>query len=82
MLDSNKKYDIALTLSDKTKNSVVNTTEEIMEENVDHRFYFIPSSTAGITVTDLNKDDNGLTLGLTSKWSTGVATTGTMQIVL
>ncbi len=82
VLDPNKIYDVELTLLDKTKNPVVNTTEEIAEESVDHRFYFEPSLGTGITVSGFNTDDNSIALGTESVWTTTSLGTGTIKIIL
>lgn len=82
VLDAGKIYSVSLLLLDKTKTPVDTTSYEIEEENVDHRFYFQPSPGSSITVSNLNTDDSGVTLGSESTWSTGAAATGTMAITL
>lgn len=82
MLDAGKTYSVSLLLLDKTKTPIDTTSYEIEEENADHRFYYAPSSSSNITVGDLNLDDNGVTLGSESTWTTGAAATGTVMITL
>lgn len=80
-LVAGKTYKVQLLLLDETKTPVDNVTEEIEEEAQDHRFYFEPS--AAITVADLDKDKNNVTLGLNSTWTTAVAGgSGTIKITL
>lgn len=81
-LAAGKVYEVELTILDKTKNPVENTTEEIREEGADHRFYFIPSGDTGLTIDGLDKDVNGTSLGIHSVWTTADAGTGTMKIIL
>jgi len=80
-LAANKSYNTEIVLMDKTKNPVEITSEEVLEEAVDHRFYFEPSG-VNITVSNLSNDPNGIPVGLTSTWTTGAASTGTMKITL
>lgn len=82
VLAPGKVYNVSLKLYDKTKTPVENTTEDIEEEAVDHRFYFQPSVGSNITVSNLDNDDNGVPVGLTSVWTTGAVATGTINIVL
>lgn len=81
-LEAGKKYDAELVLLDETKSPVENTTEEIAEENEDHRFYFTPSSDLGLVIDAFDEDDAGLPLGIKSVWSAGVAANGSVRVVL
>lgn len=81
-LSPNKKYDVQLSLWDKTKTPAENITEEVEEEAADHRFYFIPTATSNITVNNLNNDGSGIPLGVTSQWTTTGAADGSVNIVL
>lgn len=79
-LAPNKTYNVSIKLLDEVNNEDV--TEEIEEEAVDHRFYYSPSDGANITVTDLDKDNNGVSVGIASKWATGAAADGNVHITL
>lgn len=82
-LVAGKVYNVQMLLLDETKTPVDNVTEEIEEEGHDHRFYFEPAASAGITVSGLDKDKNNVTLGLNSTWTTAVAGgSGTIKVTL
>lgn len=75
-------YNVALQLLNETHTPAEDVTEEIEEEADAHRFYYLPSTGSNITVSNLNNDANGVPLGLTSTWSTGTASTGTVKVTL
>jgi hypothetical protein len=81
-LAANKTYTAQLLLLDKTKNPVDTTSNEVLEEAIDHRFYFEPSAGSNITVSNLSNDPNGVPVGLTSTWTTDAASAGSMKITL
>jgi hypothetical protein len=81
-LAPNKVYNVQLLLLDKTKNPVDTTSNEVLEEDFDHRFYFEPSAASGIIVSNLSADANGAPVGLSSTWTTAAAATGTIKITL
>lgn len=67
---------------DKTKNPADSISNEILYEADAHRFYFEPSVNSNITVDSLDRDANGVSLGLNSRWTTANPSTGTMKITL
>lgn len=75
-------YNVNIQLLNKTETPAGNITEEVEEEAIAHRFYYEPSAGSNITVSDLNNDPNGVPLGITSKWVTGAAATGSIKITL
>lgn len=81
-LAPNKTYDVSIAFLNRTVNPVDNVTEEVEEESDAHRIYFEPSAGSNITVSNLDKDDNGQPLGLSSTWTTTTAATGTIKITL
>ncbi len=80
-LAPNKTYNVSVQLLNKTVSPVEDITIEVAAEGGSHRFYYQPSG-GTITVSGLNNDATGLPLGITSIWTTGVASTGTMKVVL
>jgi hypothetical protein len=82
VLAPSKSYDVALQLFNKTANPAEEITEEVEEESDAHRFYFTPAAGSNITVAGLDKDGNGVDLGLNSVWTTGTAATGSIKITL
>lgn len=75
-------YDVSLQLLNKTVNPAEDITEEVEEESNAHRFYFAPTAASNITVSDLDKDINGVDVGLTGVWTTGAAGNGSVKITL
>lgn len=82
VLAPSKSYDVSLQLLNKTETPAEDITEEVEEENTAHRFYFAPAAGSNITVSGLDKDDNGVDLGLNSVWTTGAAATGSIKVTL
>jgi hypothetical protein len=54
----------------------------VEEENTAHRFYYEPGAGSNITVSNLDNDDDGMPLGITSTWTTGAAATGSIKVTL
>jgi hypothetical protein len=81
-LAPNTAYNMSLELLDETKTPPDNITEEVKKEDNEHQFYFVPAGGAAITISNLNADRNGLPLGVTSTWTTGAVSNGTVRIVL
>lgn len=80
VLQPGKTYDVSLSFLDEVNGEDI--TEEISEEADEHRIYYVASSTSNIQIANLDKDENSITLGLKSVWTTTTATTGTVRIVL
>jgi hypothetical protein len=68
ILDSAKTYNVDLRILDVSKNPVAIVSDEVKEEANDHEVYY-NITPSGITVRVLDKDGNGLPLGLSSRWS-------------
>lgn len=81
-LAPNKTYNVTLQLLNKSVTPVEDITEEVEAEGASHRFYYTPSTSSNISVSNLNTDDDGNPLGTTSTWTTSGAANGTMQITL
>lgn len=77
-----KTYSVSLTLSNKTVTPAEDITTEISDESDAHRFYFEPSAGSNLLISGLDDDLNGVPLGLTSSWTTGPVSTGTVKITL
>lgn len=82
ILAPSTSYNVSVAFLNKTANPVEDVTEEVEEENTAHRVYFEPSAASGITVTNLDEDDNGVPLGLNSVWTTAATGTGTLTVTL
>lgn len=82
VLDSNKTYAVNLYVLNKTVSPTDTISNEILAEADAHRFYYEPSAGSNITVDSLDRDSNGIPLGLNSRWTIRTAATGTMKITL
>ena len=80
-LSANKTYKCEVYLLNESVTPVDDITLEIKAEADDHQFYFTPSFPA-LTISNLNKDSKNLPLGTEATWSTGAASTGTVNITL
>ena len=74
-------YEAALALFNESETPPANIIEEIEEEKGDHIFCYTPQH-VNITIDDFNKDSNNMNVGITSRWTTGEASSGTVQIAL
>ncbi|MCB0819731.1 MAG: hypothetical protein KDC13_03840 [Bacteroidetes bacterium] len=81
VLEANKTWYTNIILLNETASPVDTISNEVEEEKNDHRFCYTPTGTSA-SVTILDFDDNGYALGLQSKWITGAAGNGAMQIEL
>lgn len=80
-LAPNKVYNCELEVWDESKNPAEDITPEIRSEARDHQFYFEPAG-VNLVVSNLDMDAGGLPLGISSRWTTGAASTGTIKITL
>lgn len=74
-------YNCTLQFLDESKTPSEDKTGEINSEGTTHQVFFQPTAT-NLTINNLNNDSRGLPLGLTSLWTTGAASTGTLKISL
>lgn len=81
-LNDGVTYDVSVELLNATTTPPEDITEEVAEENTAHRFYYTPSAGSLLTIGNLNNDDNGIPLGITSQWTTGAASSGTITVTL
>jgi hypothetical protein len=81
VLSPGKTYNCELYLLNESVSPVENITSEVEGEGVDHQIYY-SSSVNGLSITDLDKDEKGLVLGLESKWTTGAGSTGNVNVTL
>ncbi len=81
-LAPNKTYNAQIILLNKTATPVDTSSIQVKEENIAHRFYFETTIGTNLTISNLDKDDDGISLGLLSTWTTGAASTGKIGITL
>ncbi len=81
-LAPNTTYNTELSVLNVTTNPTTNVTPEIVAEGQAHRFYFQQTVGSNITITNLNTDAGGISLGNTSRWQTITAGNGKLKITL
>ena len=83
VLQKNIPYICEVTVLNESVSPADDITKEIKAEANDHQFYFVPSSSKLLTVSNYDTDTQGLPLGLSSFWVTGLNPgTGTLRLVL
>jgi len=83
VLQKNIPYICEVTVLNESVSPADDITKEIKAEANDHQFYFVPSSSNLLTVSNYDTDAQGLPLGLSSFWVTGLNPgTGTLRLVL
>jgi hypothetical protein len=83
VLQKNIPYICEVTVLNESVSPADDITQEIKAEANDHQFYFVPSSSNLLTVSNYDTDTQGLPLGLSSFWVTGLNPgTGTVKVVL
>ncbi len=80
-LQANTTYYVAITLLDASGSEVDTISNEVLEEGVDHQFFFGINDVA-ITIVYEDTDDNGNPIGLQTKWIVGNVGTGTARVTL
>lgn len=78
-LQANTTYFVSVTLLDGSGVEIDTISNEVLEEGVDHQFFFDVTNT---TVTYTDTDDNGNPIGLQTKWLVGNVGTGTAKVIL
>lgn len=81
VLEAGKSYKCELYLLNESVSPVDDITSEVKNEGIDHQIYYT-SSVNGLTIIELDKDEMGLVLGIESKWTTGSAATGNVNVTL
>nr|WP_294858353.1 hypothetical protein [uncultured Fluviicola sp.] len=81
-LVANATYNASITLLNESAIPTQDITMEVEEEGVDHLFCFDLTSGLNISILRTDADVNNLPIGILSRWSVGVASTGTSTIRL
>lgn len=75
-------YNVSIEVLDESDpNNVKDITEEIAAEAAEHQFFFIVSG-SNVTVAYNDADGNGAPIGLSSIWTAGDASEGTVTVIL
>lgn len=77
----NEKYKASIQILNKSVDPPIAISEEVEEEAEEHIFCFTVTNVS-ISITNPDEDKHGLPLGLTSTWTTTVASAGTVTIIL
>ncbi|MGV6829155.1 MAG: type 1 periplasmic binding fold superfamily protein [Flavobacteriales bacterium] len=75
-------YNGNIVMLNETVNPAENTTLEILDENTDHQFFYVPDNSLDITTEYSNFDDNGNPLGTEFTLTAGAASSGSLTITL
>ncbi len=86
-LDANSTYSATIQVLNENEdedleNEEYNVTLEILEEDDEHQFFYIISSGLNLTHTYQDQDGNGRPIGISNRFVTGAASTGTLRVVL
>ncbi|MBX2979047.1 MAG: type 1 periplasmic binding fold superfamily protein [Flavobacteriales bacterium] len=74
-------YEVSIELLDESQNPAEDITEEVEEEGDEHQFFFVVTG-ANMGIVYMDADANGDPIGITSMWSAGMASTGTVTVIL
>jgi hypothetical protein len=80
-LAPNTTYNVAIELLNESVSPAEDITAEVEEEGVDHLFCFDPTG-LNMTISLTDQDDNGIPIGLSTKWVTTTASSGSTLIRL
>ncbi len=80
-LNPNKVYQTKIYLLDETKNPADSISNEVLKEGADHLFVFT-STGVNLSFKITDKDKNNLPIGLSSNWTSGAASNGTVIVTL
>lgn len=72
---------VQIVLLDESKMPADTISNEVLEEDEDHQFFFIHNG-VDITTTYRDSDANGLPVGLSTRWVSGVTGAGTSTVIL
>ncbi|GAA5033294.1 hypothetical protein GCM10011506_25350 [Marivirga lumbricoides] len=82
ILDAGVSYNVAIQVLNTTENPAENITEEILEEGDDHQFFFETSNGLNLDFAYDDVDEDGNPVGVTSIFTTGEASEGTLTVTL
>lgn len=80
-LQAGSNYNVSLILLNATADPVDTISNEVLNEGVDHQFFFQPTG-ANIAFAYTDADTNGAPIGLSTTASTTAASAGTLKVTL
>ncbi|MFM7858821.1 MAG: hypothetical protein ACKO96_44580, partial [Flammeovirgaceae bacterium] len=66
-IQQQKTFNVSILLLDESKSPIDTISNEVLEEGVDHMFFFT-HAVVNISSSITDSDSNGLGIGLQSKW--------------
>lgn len=81
-LKQNSYYVGSLQIQNESVNPVVDITAEILQEGIDHQFFYTASGGLNMTFNYADADINGKPIGINTIMSTGNASRGSLRIIL
>ncbi len=81
-LAANATYTGAVVVLNETETPADNITLEVIEEDLEHQFFYDASTSLNITTDGFNEDTAGNVLGTSFTVTTGDASTGTYTVTL
>lgn len=81
-LAANTTYTGSVVVLNETETPAENITLEVVEEDLEHQFFFVAGGNLDITTNGFNLDSDGNILGTTFNVTTGAASTGTYTVTL
>jgi hypothetical protein len=82
VLDSSKNYRLVVEVLDESTSPLTVVSDEILNEGVDHQFFFNISTGLMMTHAYDDLDSKGLPIGLSNKINSSTASTGTLRVNL
>jgi hypothetical protein len=81
-LTAQTEYHVVLTLTDESATPAEDITQEILDEDEDHQFFFTIAPTGLLLHAYDDMDGNGLPVGLENIFTSGNAGSGTLRLTL
>jgi hypothetical protein len=82
VLDSSKNYHLVVEVLDESTSPTTVVSNEILNEGVDHQFFFNISAGLNLSQTYDDADTKGLPIGLSNNVVTGSSSSGTLRVNL
>lgn len=82
VFDTNTIYDVRIELLNEAETPAENITQEVREEGDDHQFFFATEVGLNLSFAYNDMDDNGNPIGIDTKFQTGTASSGLLQVTL
>ena len=81
LIEANRTYFAQIILLNKSVTPVDTISNEVLEEGVDHQFFFTTTDVSTV-ISYADADINGNPIGLETIWRDGSASNGNIQVVL